>query len=1214
MPLSSELGTVQSKNIYWKCEIEGIDVPISNITIMATVNNSAQISISIPPIKQVLDLKPRSIVNLYIGKQIIDSSGKPAVQYYSAFSGYYLSDSYVKDRSTRSFSIMCADFYTLLSLMFVIQLDTNPQSMTFLEAFSGILSSKALVSANAETVLENDFAENVTDKLSDLSGTTVDISANSIRSADGNYLNPAVEWGYDSNERVVLYSDQAVSKDKQLLVPDARNEYSKIGDYLYSGKILLGRPMDKVYVEYFGMMNGAMGNNVKYYKGKSPSLMTQYVKLQRDLNNILIKRHGGMYASEFKTCFYNNGVNSIKRVVFGTNNENIEVCPDAYVTDLSISSGWPVIENSSPGSVIIDSNHVGGVAGNTESNPYRFERIAPYLDTSIVIKDMIKYGFLEISNTLNKDKESSVWGLGTYVTVRILNPSGISATGDPIIQEFINTINSHDELSKVSISDVKNIDYGSKSVGASSVSSEFYSSSILNSVAPSKYNFMTFTVYIELKNWQSLKTSLFGKYIEYMTRSGKTSIMWGDQSLSTSSTGPITTASSNNGQQVTTSGTSYAPGSVVPFEDIVNKYAQIYGVDPKFVKAIIWQESKGGKYQVSRAGAVGLMQIMPNTWTGLSKELGLRGNIEDRSDPEQNIMVGTYYISKLFKKFGGDYGLVAAGYNGGDTYIQGLLDSHHVTSYDQVKPYITKNETRKYVPLVLNYMSQDIQLGSGVVGGVNNASIQMYAQSATAGNAILTDIKNSFNRAGNEGMAAVVKDLIIQFSNNNYIDKYQQFELFRTKLLDQIVGETSNISKLFDLEFAQTTLTSQLGIFTGWKVNVDQIFSYIFSKLYYSYVPALFPSIKANDQDVNVLGTGMIVPRIYFEEAPKCNKLSSTEYTRFSFDRHSLTDITRGVGICNNLTEFWDGKNLPSVLKTKFYAPQEFEDPANVDRIMPWEIFTGILPDWIDATDYYSAATQAELKNQAEQNYGTGFLKYANQDALEANLNIENKDINPFGIDFNTRKDLAGLYYPFWMRLMKACLAVRATYGFTYGTHYWFKCGVRYSGEGESRHKIAQAVDIHEVSNGVGVEESGGGDDWSSKTIRQYKNYNTNQMESLTSAQIITALGIAFVDPNINLRWGGYDKEPQGFGYDGYLKKFFVERNPKYSNRLGQVVGRVVGNDPEHVDNGAYGYGQAVTEAEVKGNTVADMLTKLGRNVEDIIKQNEQIVASVSTK
>ncbi len=108
------------------------------------------------------------------------------------------------------------------------------------------------------------------------------------------------------------------------------------------------------------------------------------------------------------------------------------------------------------------------------------------------------------------------------------------------------------------------------------------------------------------------------------------------------------------------------------------------GVDPRFIHAVIQQESRYRNEAVSHAGAQGLMQLMPAT----AKRFGNK----DPHDAASNIEAGTKYLKWLLKRFNGDVTLALAGYNAGE----GAVDK-----YSGIPPY---NETQNYVKkIVKNY-------------------------------------------------------------------------------------------------------------------------------------------------------------------------------------------------------------------------------------------------------------------------------------------------------------------------------------------------------------------------------------------------------------------------------------------------------------------------------------------------------------------------------
>lgn len=108
------------------------------------------------------------------------------------------------------------------------------------------------------------------------------------------------------------------------------------------------------------------------------------------------------------------------------------------------------------------------------------------------------------------------------------------------------------------------------------------------------------------------------------------------------------------------------------FRDAIDDQSRKQGLSPILVRSLIRQESAFGLRAVSTSNALGLMQIIPPTAAEISSELGLsRVNIpEDLFVPEVNIQMGTYYIAKMIKQFGGNVPMGLAAYNAGPTRMQ----------------------------------------------------------------------------------------------------------------------------------------------------------------------------------------------------------------------------------------------------------------------------------------------------------------------------------------------------------------------------------------------------------------------------------------------------------------------------------------------------------------------------------------------------------------
>jgi soluble lytic murein transglycosylase-like protein len=128
----------------------------------------------------------------------------------------------------------------------------------------------------------------------------------------------------------------------------------------------------------------------------------------------------------------------------------------------------------------------------------------------------------------------------------------------------------------------------------------------------------------------------------------------------------------------------YGPGVRKRYEKDIESAAKTHNIDPALIHAVISAESGYNPLARSRAGAAGLMQLMPET----ARRFGAR----NRLDPGENIQAGTGYLRMLMDLFDNNLELVIAAYNAGENAV--IRAGHRVPPYE---------ETRSYVPRVLKY-------------------------------------------------------------------------------------------------------------------------------------------------------------------------------------------------------------------------------------------------------------------------------------------------------------------------------------------------------------------------------------------------------------------------------------------------------------------------------------------------------------------------------
>lgn len=132
--------------------------------------------------------------------------------------------------------------------------------------------------------------------------------------------------------------------------------------------------------------------------------------------------------------------------------------------------------------------------------------------------------------------------------------------------------------------------------------------------------------------------------------------------------------------------------------------SQQFQVDPYLILAVIRSESSFVPDRVSNKGAIGLMQVMPDTAEWIVAQAGLQvPRTEYLYDPVTNISIGTWYLNYLLARYDGDMVKVIAAYNAGPGKVSSWLRDNQWNGTRETVEDIPFPETRKYVERVLYY-------------------------------------------------------------------------------------------------------------------------------------------------------------------------------------------------------------------------------------------------------------------------------------------------------------------------------------------------------------------------------------------------------------------------------------------------------------------------------------------------------------------------------
>ena len=131
-------------------------------------------------------------------------------------------------------------------------------------------------------------------------------------------------------------------------------------------------------------------------------------------------------------------------------------------------------------------------------------------------------------------------------------------------------------------------------------------------------------------------------------------------------------------------------------KDIINRYAGQYKFDPLFIMALVKVESSFRKSARSPRGAIGLMQLMPDTAREMAVRTRLGDNVplEQLEEPETNLRLGVHYLSLLREEFDADMVAILAAYNAGPANARewrgrGALTADQIP-FPETKQFVTK--------------------------------------------------------------------------------------------------------------------------------------------------------------------------------------------------------------------------------------------------------------------------------------------------------------------------------------------------------------------------------------------------------------------------------------------------------------------------------------------------------------------------------------------
>jgi soluble lytic murein transglycosylase len=133
------------------------------------------------------------------------------------------------------------------------------------------------------------------------------------------------------------------------------------------------------------------------------------------------------------------------------------------------------------------------------------------------------------------------------------------------------------------------------------------------------------------------------------------------------------------------------------YSEYVRIHAKRHNLDPALVAAVIYQESRWRANAKSPSGAIGLMQLTPETARGIAiRTHGSAFHTQDLYNPEINIRYGSWYLDNLFKKYGSER-LVLAAYNAGQGNVDKWRANGQSIQFSETRAYVEQVEDVKHI-------------------------------------------------------------------------------------------------------------------------------------------------------------------------------------------------------------------------------------------------------------------------------------------------------------------------------------------------------------------------------------------------------------------------------------------------------------------------------------------------------------------------------------